>query len=112
MNKGGRNIVILGVASVAISVILASVSLVLYHNSGDVYLDRSRPGFLPSEEEIEDESNTPQTDYSFSDSGSINSDVLDEYLKNLLIEIENLEKFKNPFEAKALTDETLGIPAE
>ena len=37
MTKGGRNIFILGVLSVAISIVLASVSLVLYHNSGDVY---------------------------------------------------------------------------
>lgn len=112
MNKGGRNIVILGVLSVAISVVLASVSLILYHNSGDVYLDRSRPGFLPDEEEIEDDSKIEKTDFEFSDSGNITGETLDEYLENLLKEIEQLNRFEKPFDAKALTDETLGIPTE
>ena len=112
MNKGGRNIVILGVLSVAISVVLASVSLILYHNSGDVYLDRSRPGFLPDEEEIEDDSKIEKTDFEFSDSGNITAETIDEYLENLLKEIEQLNRFEKPFDAKALTDETLGIPTE
>ena len=112
MTKGGRNIFILGVLSVAISIVLASVSLVLYHNSGDVYLDRSRPGFLPDEEEIEDNSKIEKSDFEFSDSGNVSAEIIDEYLENLLKEIEQLDKFENPFDAKALTDETLGIPTE
>ena len=112
MTKGGRNIFILGVLSVAISIVLASVSLVLYHNSGDVYLDRSRPGFLPDEEEIEDNSKIEKSDFEFSDSGNVSAEIIDEYLENLLKEIEQLDKFENPFDAKALTDETLGIPTD
>lgn len=112
MTKGGRNIFILGVLSVAISIVLASVSLALYHNSGDVYLDRSRPGFLPDEEEIEDDSKIEKSDFEFSDSGNVSAEIIDEYLENLLKEIEQLDKFENPFDAKALTDETLGIPTE
>ena len=97
MTKGSRNILILGGLTIAITIVLASVSLTIYHQSGDVYLDRSRPGFLPDEEEIEDDSKI---------------ETIDEYLENLLKEIEQLNKFEKPFDAKALTDETLGIPAE
>ena len=55
MEPGGRNLVLLGVLATLIAVITTGVSLMLYHNSGDIYLDRSRPGFLPDEEEAEDE---------------------------------------------------------
>ena len=110
--KGGRNLFILGVLSVAITGVLSVVSLCLYHYSGDVYLDRSRPGFLPSEEEIESDATVTKPDYNFSDSGAINADTLDEYLEKLKAEIEYLKKFENPFGDKALSNESLGIPAE
>ena len=112
MTKGSRNILILGGLTIAITIVLASVSLTIYHQSGDVYLDRSRPGFLPDEEEIEDDSKIEKTDFEFSDSGNITGETIDEYLENLLKEIEQLNKFEKPFDAKALTDETLGIPTE
>ena len=50
MTTGGRNLVLLGVGSILIAFIMTGVSLAVYHNSGDIYLDRSRPGFLPDEE--------------------------------------------------------------
>ena len=46
---GGRNLLILGIISVLIAVTTTGVSLAIYHYSGDIYLDRSRPGFLPDE---------------------------------------------------------------
>ena len=52
---GGRNLVILGVVSTVLAVMTTGVSLAIYHNTGDIYLDRSRPGYLPDEEEIENE---------------------------------------------------------
>ena len=55
MTHGGRNLVILGVAATVIAIITTGVSLLIYHNSGDIYLDRSRPGFLPDEEEAEED---------------------------------------------------------
>ena len=53
MTKGGKNLVLLGVLAVLIATVTTCISLAIYHNSGDIYLDRSRPGFLPDEEEIE-----------------------------------------------------------
>jgi hypothetical protein len=51
--SGARNLVLLGLASILIAVMTTSVALAIYHNSGDIYLDRSRPGYLPDEQEIE-----------------------------------------------------------
>ena len=108
MTVGGRNLVILGIASVVIAFLTTGVSLALYHNSGDIYLDRSRPGYLPDEEEIE-QGDDEKDEYVFNKSGSINGTVLEEYAENLQNEIEAIEAYKNPFSADALSDERLGI---
>lgn len=108
MTKGGRNLVILGVASIAIAVTTTVVSLLIYHNSGDIYLDRSRPGFLPDEEEIE-EVEKKESDYEFSNTGEITTEVLQEYLENFQKEIEGINETKTPFDEKALSDETIGL---
>lgn len=110
MTSGGRNLVILGIVSVVVAVTTTSVSLVIYHNSGDIYLDRSRPGFLPDEEEISEDED--EGDYEFSKSGAITKEVLEEYLKNLEAEVKALDNYENPFGAEALSDEKLGISAE
>ena len=107
--KGGRNLTILGVCAILIAVMLSSISLIIYHNSGDIYLDRSRPGFLPDEEEIESTTENKQTDFTFAESGAVDKTVIEEYIKNLEKELEELEKFTDPFNMNALTDETLGI---
>ncbi len=108
MTVGGRNLVILGIASVVIAFLTTGVSLALYHNSGDIYLDRSRPGYLPDEEEIEQDDNV-KDEYVFDKTGTINDAVLEEYAENLQNEIEAIEAYKNPFSADALSDERLGI---
>ena len=56
VNKGGRRLIILAAVSIFISLSLTTVSLAIYHYSGDIYLDRSRPGYLPDTEEVQDES--------------------------------------------------------
>ena len=108
MTSGGRNLVILGLASVVIAFLTTGVSLALYHNSGDIYLDRSRPGYLPDEEEIE-QGEDEKDEYVFNKSGVINDAVLEEYAENLQEEIKAVEAYKNPFNAEALSDEKLGI---
>ena len=107
MTSGGRNLFILGAAATVIALATTGISLALYHNSGDIYLDRSRPGFLPDKEETK-----PTTDdYTFTDSGEINAEVIRDYLRNLDFEIESLRKLEKPFDASSLSDEALGIPA-
>ena len=106
--KGGRNLVILGIAATLIAFITTFVSLKLYHDSGDIYLDRSRPGFLPEKEEVET-TETPD-DYAFPDSGKLTSEVLDEYLENLKAEIDRADNFSaDPFGITPLSDMTLGF---
>jgi len=112
MEKANRNIIILGVAATAVTILLTGVSMAIYHNSGDIYLDRSRPGYLPDEEEIEEKENEKQFTYSFPDSGDINDAVIDEFLKNLDEVIDTLDKYTEPFAPQSLSDGVIGIPSE
>jgi len=111
MTKGGRNLIILGACSAAIALTTTGISLAIYHLSGDIYLDRSRPGYLPDEEEIEEEIEA-EKDYQFSDTGPLTNEDIDEYLKNLQIEYDLVESYEKPFGAAAMSDETLGIPKD
>ena len=111
MNRGRWNLVILGVAATVIATVTTGVSLVIYHNSGDIYLDRSRPGFLTDEEEIEEETEEDD-EFNFSKTGPIDLTVLEEYLKELQIEVEAIDANEKPFEEKVLSDESFGIPKQ
>lgn len=110
LNRGGRNLVLLGVAATVIAGITTGVSLVVYHNSGDIYLDRSRPGFLPDEEEAEEEAAEVEETYDFSKTGPINKEVLDEYLEKLQVEVDAVKAEEKPFDVNILADGSLGIP--
>ena len=61
--NGARNLFIMSLVAILIALSTTGVSLAIYHNSGDIYLDRSRPGFLPDEDEIEDDANKQKFDY-------------------------------------------------
>ena len=110
MQKGGRNLVILGVLSALIALATTGVSLAIYHNSGDIYLDRSRPGYLPDEEEIEDDNDVEEEDYEFPKSGKLTAVELEEFLENLDIEVKAIDEYEKPFNEKVLSDDKLGIP--
>ena len=113
LERGGRNLVILGVASVLIAMATTSVALAIYHNSGDIYLDRSRPGFLPDEEEIEDDTEKEEEkEYDFARDGKLTQEDMDEFMKNLKEEIKAIDSYKKPFGEDALSDSRLGIPSE
>lgn len=109
--RGGRNLVILGVSATVIALVTTGVSLMFYHNSGDIYLDRSRPGFLPDEEEAQEEK-IEEEEYSFPRSGKITAEVIDELLKNFDIEMQTIDSYSDQFGEGALSDERLGIPSE
>ena len=111
LNKGGWNLVILGIIAVVVAVITSGVSLLIYHNSGDIYLDRSRPGFLPDEEEIEEENNgDDEEEFKFDKTGPIDLTVLEKYLEELQAEVDAVNAYEKPFEEKVLSDESFGIP--
>ena len=110
LNRGGVNLVILGIVSVLIAIATTSVSLAIYHNSGDIYLDRSRPGYLPDEEEtLDDETDVEKKKKK---SGRIDMETLEEYLDNLDTEVKAIDSYEKPFGAGALSNERLGIPTE
>lgn len=111
MKKGGRNLFLLGAGSVLIALITTSISLLLYHNSGDIYLDRSRPGFLPDEKEATEEEHVID-DYKFSDSGPIDQKTLEEYSKKLKTAVDEATSITNPYSSSPLSDKSLGITGE
>ena len=108
MTNGARNLLILGVASIVIAVGTTGVSLAIYHNTGDIYLDRSRPGFLPDEEEIEQDEDITD-EYTFDSNGELTKEVLKEYLEKLDLEIKAVDSYEKPFDAEALSNERLGL---
>ena len=111
MRKNGSNLVLLGIISVVIAITTTSVSLAIYHNSGDIYLDRSRPGFLPDEDENQgDDDGEPE--YTFSKTGKITIGDLEEYLENLEVDVRAIDSYEDPFSEDALSDEYLGISVE
>ena len=109
LTKGGKKLILLSVISIFITLCLTTVSLAIYHYSGDIYLDRSRPGYLPDTEEVEDDEEDEEGDYTFEKTGPINDEVLEEYLKKLQIEIDALNEYQNPFGEDARSDTQFGL---
>ena len=110
MTSGARNLAILGIGAILITTLTTGVSLFIYRQTGDIYLDRSRPGYLPDEEEVLQESET-NTNYTYSDTGALDQAELDEYLKNLQVLIDRLDDYADAYSASPLSDESLGIPS-
>jgi hypothetical protein len=105
--KKNFNLCILGLASIIIAVVTTGISIVIYHKSGDIYLDRSRPGFLPDEEEIEQPT---IEEFNFSEAGPITQYDIDEYIKHYIENMNELDKIDAPFGAGPLSGKSLGIP--
>ncbi len=110
--RGGFNLVLMGIIAIVIAMTTTGISMAIYHNSGDIYLDRSRPGFLPNEEEIEETDDDEKSEYDFSKIDKLNAETVKEYLENVKKEIEEIDSYKNPFGEEVLSDEYLGIPVD
>lgn len=111
MTRGGRNLAILGVGAILLAITTTTVSLIMYRVSGDIYLDRSRPGYLPDEDEVE-EDNDNTSNFTFADSGNLTATDLDEYLDAFHSVNLRLKNFPDPYSPTPLSDESLGIPSE
>ncbi|MBQ6355104.1 hypothetical protein IJJ18_01635 [Candidatus Saccharibacteria bacterium] len=105
-NKKNHNLLFLGLIAVFISLVTTAISVYVYHASGDMYLDRSRPGFLPDEKEIKEEL---KEDYSFSENDEINDETLETYLTNYKEVLDDLDKTPDPFAEDTLSNESLDI---
>lgn len=109
---GKRNLLFLGGGALAITALTTGLSLWIYRSSGDIYLDRSRPGYLPDAAEADEESDV-KSSYTFSDTGALTSSDLKEYLKELRTVDNRIKAISDPYSAAPLSDQSLGItPAE
>lgn len=107
-HRGRRNLIILGLSAVSIAIITSAIELWIYRSSGDIYLDRSRPGYLPDIEEAKEEANTSYG-YAYPESGALDIDELQEYLDELKETSSYLERIEDPYSPTSLSDESLGI---
>ena len=103
---GGRNLMLLGFGSIMIALLTTSVSLLIYRNTGDIYLDRSRPGYIAEGEKHGDEDEGSED---FSNEGIVDKKVLDDYSKELDSIEGRINAHENNFDEEPLTDDALGI---
>lgn len=99
---------ILGAVAILITLVATGLELWIYRASGDIYLDRSRPGFLPDAEEVEEETEA-SSNYAYPENGALDKSELEEYLKELKKIEDTLKKVQNPYSESALSDKSLGI---
>jgi len=111
-NKGGgHRLAILGICAILIAFLTSSISLFLYTSSGDIYLDRSRPGFISDEDPpAQNDQNKPPA--GFSPDGAVTKNTLNEYIKKLDAIIKDISSESDAFSADALSDEALNITTD
>ena len=107
-SHGKRNLLLLGAGAILAAVATTCISLWLYRTSGDIYLDRSRPGYLPDVQEAEEDSDLDDN-YIFSDTGALTKAELDEYLSELKLITDHIQAVSDPYAPTPLSDESLGI---
>ncbi len=103
---GCRNLMILGIGAIVIALITTSISLFIYRSTGDIYLDRSRPGFIAEGEKHGDED---EGDEDFSNEGEVDKNTLNEYLKEMDSINGRLNAHEDNFSEDQLSDDALGI---
>ena len=104
--RGGRNLIILGLGAIAIALISTAASLQIYRSTGDIFLDRSRPGYI-----FEDEKHNVEDDQKerFSNEGELNDKAVDEYINELNTVMTRIQSSTNDFSQEPISDETLNI---
>ena len=108
------NLGILAVAAALIALITTSSSLYIYKATGDIYIDRSRPGYISKEEEgkVSDDGSKKTSVYEFSSEGEINQKVLKKYLEKFESIQTKTQDPDSDFNETPLSDESLGIKPE
>ena len=111
ISRGSRNLILLGVISTLIAGATTGLSVAIYHYSGDMYLDSSRPGHLPEKSEEEDEEQSSEK-YVLQDRGPIDEETLKNFLYHYNDQLDRIEAVEAPYSATPLSNESLGIPVE
>ena len=103
---GGRNLMIMGFGAFVIAFISTATSLFIYHETGDIYLDRSRPGYI-----FEDEKHNAADDKkeAFPNDGAVTAETLDDYLRELDDAKGKIDALSDDFSLEPLSDESLDI---
>jgi hypothetical protein len=107
--RGRRNLIILAAGSGFIALATTVASLQIYRATGDIYLDRSRPGYIFDDEKHSEEDDQKE---SFSNEGEITVEALDEYLKELDTVIKRVDDSANDYSPEPLSDDSLGISVD
>ena len=103
---GGRNLIILGFSVTVIAIISTAISLHIYRETGDVYLDRSRPGYIFEDEKHDTDDDKKEL---FSADGEVDASVLNQYLKEFDTVMDRIEDASNDFSPEPISNESLGI---
>ncbi len=103
---GGRNLIILGFSVAVIAIISTAISLHIYRETGDVYLDRSRPGYIFEDEKHDTDDDKKEL---FSADGEVDASVLDQYLKEFDTVMDRIEDASNDFSPEPISNESLSI---
>ncbi len=102
---GGRNLTLLGLGAILIAVITTSISIYLY-SKGDIYIDRSRPGYISEDEKHNDDDDKQEK---YSNEGTITEKSLTEYIDELDRVSERIDAVENDFGPDPLSDDSLMI---
>jgi len=109
-SSGGRRLAILGFVAILIAFITSSVSLIIYTASGDIYLDRSRPGFISSDEAKANQTKPPDSQPAiFPPDGIMTKNAINDYLKKLDTILQDVTTDSSAFHSDALSDAALNI---
>ena len=103
---GGRNLILLGLIAIIVAVTTTAVSLFIYRATGDIYLDRSRPGFIAEGEQHNEEDDSHEV---FPNEGLMNQEAFDKYLEELDLLTERIDGSSDSFAGEPLSDDSLGI---
>lgn len=106
IHRGGRNLLLLCLIATILATTTTAISLIIYHSTGDIYLDRSRPGYI-AEDETHDEADDSKE--SFESDGAVTAETLKEYENQLKTVEGRLENASSAFSGDPISDETLGI---
>ncbi len=106
---GGRNLILMALLAISIALISTSISLAIYRGTGDIYLDRSRPGFISDDEKhnVEDDGKE-----NFKAEGGVTKKDIEEYLSTLDLVDKRIRDASESFSEDPISDETLGITGE
>ncbi|MBQ6394460.1 hypothetical protein IJH97_01775 [Candidatus Saccharibacteria bacterium] len=111
LSRGSRNLILLGLISILIALTTTGISVAIYHYSGDMYLDSSRPGHLPEkkDDQSEDESTAK---YTLPDTGPVDDKTIDDFLYYYNEQLDRVNAIETPYSSAPLSNESLGIPVE